>query len=155
MATKAKSTTRSRRRGANADDARAAADRGTRADQRAIREREGDVAAENQRQTQAARDAAIQENDQVVIDLEGVPEALKNSALQAHLDPLHRFGAHGRTGRVARVEQTSDGVFYHVEGPQFGLRVPAAAVKRADNAQAERSSGKRRAAKKKSTRKKK
>lgn len=157
MATKSKTKSRSRRRGTNADEVRETSDRGTRLEQRRINEAEGDISAERQRELNAQRDAAIQENDQVSIDIEGVPEALKNSALNAHLEPLNAAGAHGQSGRVARVEQTSDGIFYHVEGPTFAYRVPQAAVQRADQAQKARkkSSAKKKSAKKKSSAKKK
>jgi hypothetical protein len=156
MATKSKAKSRSRSSKRNADAERASADRGTQAFQRQIREREGDAAAETQRQAQAERDSAIKENDQVVVDIEAVPDAIKNSALASHLNSLTGLGAHGKAGRVARVEQTSDGVFYHVEGPDFAHRVPAAAVRRADEAQKARkgSAAKKKTAKKKSAKKK-
>lgn len=74
---------------------------------------------------------AIRENDSATVELEEVPTAIINNPLSHHINLLKNAGAHGKTGRVARVEQASDGVFYHLEGADFALRVPAALTRRA------------------------
>lgn len=165
---KAKSKSPSKRRAspnAAASSADVSPERGTAEEYQRNRDVQADKRAEEhgaQRNAELADDDAnaIAENDSATVELEAVPEAIINNPLSQHINLLKNAGAHGKTGRVARIEHASDGVFYHLEGADFALRVPAALARRAGEkpaqakAEASKKAAKKKSAKKASSKKK-
>lgn len=103
-------------------------------DRNALRKKEHADAVAKAKEEEAAQDDVPKENDLVEMDIDGVPEAIRTVPMSNALKGLSDRGMHKRTGRVVGIDdsgQGGHGRVYVVDGADFTVRVPAAAVKKA------------------------
>lgn len=100
-------------------------------DRNAARKKEREDAAAKAKEEEAAQDDVPKENDLVVMDIDGVPEAIRTVPMSTALKGLSDRGMHQRSGRVVGMEDSDSGRVYVVDGADFTVRVPAAAVRKA------------------------
>jgi hypothetical protein len=103
-------------------------------DRNAARKKEHEEAVAKAKEEEKAADNVAKENDLVIVDVDNVPEAVQTAPMQASLKGLRDKGMQGRAGRVVGIEDgTHAGErMYVVDGADFTVRVPAAAVHKAD-----------------------
>lgn len=105
-------------------------------DRNALRKKEREDAAKKAKEEEAAQDDVPKENDLVVMDIDGVPEAIRTVPMGNALKGLQDRGMHQRSGRVVGIDdsgQDGHGRVYVIDGADFTVRVPAAAVHKASS----------------------
>lgn len=91
--------------------------------------RDAEEATKRERETREEAEALEpKDGDEVMIDVDGVPEGLHTVPLMTHLKLLRDAGMQGLRGRVTGSEDSPAGKVYSIDGATFSHKVPAVAV---------------------------
>ena len=97
---------------------------------------------------EAAEASLAKEGDEVSIDLERIPNHLQTADMVNRVRGLRNLGAHNKTGRVTRIEQSPEGPMLVVDGPDFTAVVPQGLATKAQASSGKKSASKKSSAKK-------